>query len=59
MEKETMGPRPHHRGMAGEDAPALKPQGVLQPIMEKVAVPVMWFGIGYLACMILSKRKGP
>lgn len=60
MNETTMKPRPHHRGMAGEDAPVtMKQSSVLSPLVEKVAVPVMWFGIGYLACMILSKKKGP
>lgn len=60
MKDINMKPNPHHRGVAGDDMPEVTARAsVLSPLVEKVAVPVMWFGIGYLACMILSKKKGP
>ena len=44
--------------LGAEDAGEVTgPRGVLKPIVDKVGVPLMWFGIGYVVCMVMSARK--
>lgn len=56
MEQQSQ-PRAPYRQYFGEDAPALKPpSGGLTLLVERVAVPAMWFGLGYVMATMLQKK---
>jgi hypothetical protein len=40
----------------GDDEGAAPAPSVFKPLVDKVAVPIMWFGIGYLVATFMGKR---
>lgn len=42
--------------MNGADVTQSASTPVLQPLIDKVGVPLLWFGIGYLACTFFGKK---
>jgi hypothetical protein len=45
------------RTALGQEEPAAKPPAAFQPFIDKVGVPLLWFGIGYLAATLIQKPK--
>lgn len=38
-------------------SPALPKPSALQPLIDKVGVPLLWFGIGYLAATVIHRPR--
>ena len=57
MQDTAVKPQSPRRAFLGEDAAAKAPS-LLSPIVEKVGVPLLWIGFGYLLCKMTSKRGG-
>jgi hypothetical protein len=45
------------RSALGQEEGEVKPPSVFQPFIDKVGVPLLWFGIGYLAATLIQKPK--
>jgi hypothetical protein len=45
------------RTMLGQEEGATKPPTAFQPFIDKVGVPLLWFGIGYLAATLIQKPR--
>lgn len=54
--QDTLKQNPPRRAFLGEDAP--KAPSLLSPIIERVGVPLIWIGVGYLLCKMTQKPRG-
>jgi len=46
------------RSALGEETgEAPKPPAMFQPFIDKVGVPILWFGLGYLAATLMQKPR--
>lgn len=53
--RDTVSLRP--RTLLGAEEGAAKPPSTFQPFIDKVGVPLLWFGLGYLAATLIQKPK--
>ena len=57
MQDTAQKPQAHKRPFFGDDAPVVKSQSAFAPLIDKVGVPLVWIGVGYLLCKMTQKGR--
>lgn len=57
MPEATQNPTQPHRRFFGDDAPAPQAPSAFAPLVDKVGVPLLWMGLGYLLAKMTGKPR--